>query len=114
MKWCNPYRQLLDAGVVVAFGSDGLPFGPMFGVWGAVNHPVEESRISLVEAIKCYTLNCAYASFQENELGSIEVGKFADIAVFNGDLTKIPKSDLRTVECYMTILDGKIVYQRNP
>ena len=86
----------------------------MFGVWGAVNHPVEESRISLVEAIKCYTLNCAYASFQENELGSIEVGKFADIAVFNGDLTKIPESDLRTVECYMTILDGKIVYQKNP
>ena len=114
MRWCNPYRQLLDAGVVVAFGSDGLPFGPMFGVWGAVNHPVEESRISLVEAIKCYTLNCAYASFQENELGSIEVGKFADIAVFNGDLTKIPESDLRTVECYMTILDGKIVYQKNP
>ena len=114
MKWCNPYRQLLDAGVVVAFGSDCLPFGPMFGIWGAVNHPVEESRISLVEAVKCYTLNCAYAAFQEDKLGSIEAGKYADIAVFNGDMTSIPKSDLHTVECYMTILDGKIVYQKNP
>ncbi|NQT07655.1 amidohydrolase [Candidatus Bathyarchaeota archaeon] len=114
MRWCNPYRQLLDAGVVVAFGSDGMPFGPMFGVWGAVNHPVEESRISLVEAVKCYTLNCAYAAFQEDEVGSIEVGKYADIAVFNGDMTSIPASELHTVECYMTILDGKIVYQRNP
>jgi hypothetical protein len=114
MRRCNPYRQLLDAGVPVAFGSDCLPFGPMFGIWGAVNHPVEESRISLVEAVKCYTLNSAYAAFQEDEVGSIEVGKLADIAVFNGDLTKIPKSDLHTVECYMTILDGKIVYQKSP
>jgi len=114
MRWCNPYRQLLDAGVVVAFGSDCMPFGPMFGIWGAVNHPVEESRISLVEAIKCYTLNCAYAAFQEDEVGSIEVGKYADIAVFNGDMTSIPASELHTVECYMTILDGKIVYQKNP
>jgi hypothetical protein len=114
MRWCNPYRQLLDAGVVVAFGSDGLPFGPMFGIWGAINHPVEESRITLVEAVKCYTLNCAYAAFQEDEVGSIEAGKYADIAVFNGDMTSIPKSDLHTVECYMTILDGKIVYQKNP
>ena len=114
MRWCNPYRQLLDAGVVVAFGSDGMPFGPMFGIWGAVNHPVEESRISLVEAVKCYTLNCAYAAFQEDEVGSIEAGKYADIAVFNGDMTSIPTSDLHTVECYMTILDGEIVYQKNP
>ena len=113
MRWCNPYRQLLDAGVVVAFGSDGMPFGPMFGVWGAVNHPVEESRISLVEAVKCYTLNSAYAAFQEDEVGSIEAGKYADIAVFNDDMTSIPTSDLHTVECYMTILDGKIVYQKN-
>jgi len=113
MRWCNPYRQLLDAGVVVAFGSDGMPFGPMFGIWGAVNHPVEESRISLVEAVKCYTLNCAYSSFQEDEVGSIEAGKYADIAVFNGDMTSIPTSDLHTVKCYMTILDGEIVYQKN-
>ena len=114
MRWCNPYRQLLDAGVVVAFGSDGMPFGPMFGIWGAVNHPVEESRISLVEAVKCYTLNGAYAAFQEDEVGSIEVGKLADIAVFEGDLTKVPVSDIHAAECVMTILDGKIVYQKDP
>lgn len=114
MRWCNPYRQLLDAGVVVAFGSDGMPFGPMFGIWGAVNHPVEENRISLVEAVKCYTFNCAYASFQEDKLGSIEAGKLADMAVLDGDLTKVPESDLHAVECYMTVLDGEIVYQKNP
>ncbi len=114
MRWCNPYRQLLDAGVVVAFGSDGMPFGPMFGIWGAVNHPVEESRISLVEAVKCYTLNGAYAAFQEDEVGCIEVGKLADIAVFEGDLTKVPVSDIHAAECVMTILDGKIVYQKDP
>lgn len=114
MRWCNPYRQLLDAGVVVAFGSDCVPIGPMFGIWGAVNHPVEESRISLVEAVKCYTLNGAYAAFQEDEVGSIEVGKLADIAVFEGDLTKVPVSDIHAAECIMTILDGKIVYQKDP
>jgi predicted amidohydrolase YtcJ len=113
MNWCNPYRKLLDVGVVVAFGSDGMPFGPMFGIWGAINHPVEENRISLVEAVKCYTLNCAYAAFQEEKLGSIEIGKLADIAVFDGDLTMIPTSDLLNVECVMTILDGNIVYQKN-
>jgi predicted amidohydrolase YtcJ len=76
----NPYRVLLDENINVAFGSDGMPFNPIYGIWSALNHGIKDARINLVEAIKCYTLNGAYASFEEEIKGSIETGKLADIA----------------------------------
>ncbi|MFH2111089.1 MAG: amidohydrolase [Candidatus Bathyarchaeota archaeon] len=109
----NPYRVLLDEGITVAFGSDGMPFNPIYGIWSAVNHPIRESRISLVEAVKCYTLNSAYAGFHENHVGSVEAGKLADIAVFDRDLTEIAPETIRDAKCYMTLVNGKILYHRD-
>ena len=111
-RMSNPYRVLLDEGITVAFGSDGMPFNPIYGIWSAVNHPITESRIDLVEAVKCYTLNSAYAGFHEDYTGSIEVGKQADIAIFEKDLTEIPKEEIRNVNCYMTVVNGKILYMK--
>ncbi len=108
----NPYRALLDEGITVAFGSDGMPFNPIYGVWSAVNHPMRESRISLVEAVKCYTLNSAYAGFHEEYVGSVEAGKLADLAVFDRDLTEIPEEEIRDALCYMTLVNGKILFHR--
>ncbi len=108
----NPYRILLDEGVTVAFGSDGMPFHPIYGVWSAVNHGIKDARIKLVEAIKCYTLNGAYASFEEDIKGSVEVGKLADIAVIDRDLTKTKPEDIRDVKVYMTLVNGKILYHK--
>ena len=108
----NPYRILLDEGIMVCFGSDGMPFNPIYGIWSAVNHPIRSSRITLEEAVRCYTLNSAYAGFEEDLKGSVEVGKLADIAVFDRDLTEIPREEIREAEAYMTIVNGKTLYHR--
>ena len=106
----NQYRAMLDEGIRVAFGSDGMPFNPIYGIWSAVNHPIKEHRITLEEAVMCYTLNSAYAGFHEEKIGSVEVGKLGDIAVFDGDLTEIPIEEIRDAKCYMTLVNGKILY----
>lgn len=108
----NPYRLLLDEGVRVAFGSDCMPFNPLYGLWSAVNHPIRESRITLEEAVRCYTLEAAYASFEEELKGSVEPGKLADITILDGDLTEMPSDRIKDVPVYMTIVDGKILYRR--
>jgi predicted amidohydrolase YtcJ len=111
-KLNNPYRIMLDEGITFAFGSDGMPFNPIYGVWSAVNHGIKETRIKLTEAIKCYTLNGAYASFEEDLKGSIEIGKLADIAIVDRDLTKIKGEDIRDAKVYMTFVGGKILYHK--
>jgi predicted amidohydrolase YtcJ len=109
-RMSNPYRWMLDEGIPIAFGSDGMPFDPMYGIWSAVNHPIRNNRITLEEAVRCYTLNSAYAGFEEKMIGSIEPGKLADLAVFKSDLSEISKKEIRDVNCYMTLVNGKILY----
>ena len=121
----NPYRRLLDLGFHMPFGSDGMPFHPLYGIWSAVNHPQPKSRITVEEAVRCFTLEGAYVTREESIKGTIEPGKLADIAIFDGDLTgdwfKLKNSDPATVErtkteikrkcAWMTILDGEIVHK---
>ncbi len=106
----NPYRLLLDEGIKLAFGSDCMPFHPLYGIWSAVNHPVKDSRITLEEAVRAYTLDPAYASFEEDIKGSIEPEKLADIAVLEKDLTEIPVEEIKDVRVYMTLVGGKVRY----
>ena len=111
----NPYRRLLDEGIRVAFGSDcgycpPWPFNPIYGLWAAVNHPIEGSRITLEEAIRGYTLGAAYASFEERIKGSIEAGKLADVAVLSKDLTAIPKEEILDVTVDLTMVGGEILW----
>jgi len=65
------------------------------------------------EALKTYTLNAAYASFDENKKGTIEVGKFADLTVLSDDLLDVPLGEIKKAKVEMTIVDGKIVYSRS-
>ncbi|MFQ6126541.1 MAG: amidohydrolase [Candidatus Heimdallarchaeota archaeon] len=116
LRLSNPYRKMLDEGIKVAFGSDcgycpPWPFNPLYGIWSAVFHPIEESRISLEEAVKCYTLYGAYASFEEDIKGSIEPGKLADIAILSEDLSVIPPEQIKNVEVDLTMVGGKIHWQ---
>jgi predicted amidohydrolase YtcJ len=118
LKLCNPFRRLLDEGIVVAFGSDcgycpPWPFNPLYGLWAAINHPIEESRLSLKEAVKCYTLNGAYASFEEKIKGSIEPGKLADITILSKDLTSINSQNIKDVKTELTMVDGCIQWRIN-
>ena len=108
----NPYKALLDEGVKLSFGSDCMPFNPIYGIHSAVNHPIRESRISLVEAVKAFTLDAAYSSFEEDIKGSIEPGKLADITIFEGDLTKTSVEKIKDAKVYMTIVSGKVLYYK--
>ena len=121
----NPYRRLIGLGVHVPFGSDGMPFHALYGVWSAVNHPMPGSRITVEEAVRAYTLEGAYATREEDVKGSIEPGKLADITILHRDITgpwfrlesadpgvvEKAKKALKKTKAFMTILDGEIVYQ---
>ena len=106
----NPYRTLLDNDIVICSGSDGMPFNPIYGIWSAVNHWIKDSRITLEEAVRSFTLDTAYASFEEDLKGSIETGKLADITIVKEDLTEIPSDDIKDATVHMTIVGGKILY----
>jgi predicted amidohydrolase YtcJ len=111
-RFNNPYRLMIDEGITIAFSSDSMPFNPIYGIWSALNHGIKNARIKLTEAIKCYTLNGAYASFEEDIKGSVEPGKLADIAVIDCDLTEIKPEDINNAKVWMTIVNGKIRYHQ--
>ena len=69
-------------------------------------------RIAVLEALRLYTINSAYQSFDEDRLGSIEVGKLADFVILNRDILTIPKEEIKDINVDSTIVGGKIVYVR--
>ncbi len=105
----DPHRTVLDMGVKLAFGSDGMPFGPLYGIHCAVNAPHPAQRISVEEAIQAYTLGAAYAAFEEQRLGSLEPGKLADFIVLSQDPTRPKNISKITVE--RTYLAGRRVFE---
>lgn len=123
IEYTYPFRTFLDEGVLLCFGSDWYvaPLSPILGIYAAVTRRtlddknpegwIPEQKISVEEAIKCYTINNAYAAFEEEIKGSIEVGKFADFVILNEDILTIEPEKIKDVTVFMTILDGKIVYQ---
>ena len=84
---------------------------PLYGIWAAVNHHIEASSISLEEAIRCYTLDAAYASFGEGLKGSLEPGKLADVVVLSEDLSSIDPGSIKDVTVELTMVGGKIEYR---
>ena len=105
----NPLRRIIDSGIKVAFGSDCMPLSPLYGIHWAVNAPFKDQRISVKEAIKCYTLGGAYASFGEEMKGSIEIGKLADLVVLSEDPFEKP-NEIKEIRVLMTIVGGRVVY----
>ena len=87
-----------------------------YGIYAAVtrrtvdgqnpNGWIPSEKISVEDAIKCYTLNAAYASFEEKIKGSIEVGKLADFVVLSGDILTIDPVKIKDVKVTMTVYDG--------
>ena len=105
----NRYRDMLDAGVRLAFGSDGMPMDPLLGVHHAVNAPAEAQRLTVTEALRAYTRGAAYAGFDEHRLGTVAVGKRADLVAL--DASPWERADeIRDVDVAMTVVDGEVVY----
>ena len=125
LAYFQPYKSLFDNGVIVGGGSDHMqkigslrsinPYNPFLGMWITLTrqprwtdqplHP--EQRISREQAIRLYTLNNAYLTFEEKEKGSLEKGKLAD-----RDILTCPVDEVRSVQVEQTYLGGKLVYTR--
>jgi predicted amidohydrolase YtcJ len=106
-RWCNPFRTLLASGVPCIFGSDGMPPGPLFGIAGAVNHPLPEERVTPAEAIACSSSRPHGLAPHKREAGRLEPGQLADLVV----LDRNPLAeDLDTVKVLVTVIDGETVF----
>lgn len=112
----EPYRELLASGADLAFGSDAsiTDFNPLFGIYAASgdNSASDTQAISVEEAVRAYTLGSAFAEFQEDVKGSIEVGKLADFVILSEDIFTAKHEAIRNAKVLMTVLDGKIVFER--
>ncbi|TLZ56379.1 MAG: amidohydrolase [Methanobacteriota archaeon] len=86
----NPYRRIARLGIPLCFGSDGMPYGPLYGIHWAVNGYFEDQRLSPEEAFRAYTAGGAYASFEEHEKGTLGAGKLADFVILDGDPFRNP------------------------
>lgn len=107
----DDHRAIMKSGVKIAFGSDAsmVDLNPLLGIHAAVN--VGNRSISVVEAVRAYTLGSAYAEFQEKQKGTIEVGKFADIIILSDDIFTMNSRRIGSVKVLMTILNGKVVFE---
>jgi predicted amidohydrolase YtcJ len=116
------WRSLLDAGAVIAGGSDApVERGdPLIEFYAAVARKDLEGKsgedwrpgqkVSRAEALAMFTSAPAFASFQEADLGTIEVGKKADFTVFSKDIITAPEAEILTAKPVMTVVDGEVVY----
>ena len=110
---------MLKGGALLAFGSDAPieTFDPLIGIHAAVTRQRKDGtpangwypaqRLTVDEVIYGYTLGAAYAGYSDHELGSIEVGKLADLTVFSRDLTAIPPDEILGVKVERVMVDGE-------
>lgn len=124
IKTTYAFRTLLDTGAKLAFGSDWYvaPPTPLEGIYAAVTRRtldgknpdgwVPEQKITVEEALRAYTIDAAYASFDEKIKGSLEPGKLADLVIINQDITQIQPVEIWNTKVMMTIIDGEILFQR--
>ena len=118
------FKSLLDAGATLALGSDWpvAPLNPLIGIYAAVTRQTTdgknpggwfpEQKLSLEEAIKGFTLDGAKTEFSEGEKGSLAEGKLADLVVLDQNLFEITLEKIKDVRVNLTIVGGKIVYDR--
>ena len=107
-------------GLLVTFGSDDLPIDPRIGLYFAVTrrgpdgvqHGFAEEAVSRADAIRMYTANTTYLSWEEDIKGTLETGKLADFVVIDRDPLTVPEKELLTMNVDQTYLGGKLVYER--
>ena len=118
------WKSMLDMGIHTSGGSDApvVSFDAMENIYFAVTRKnisgqpqegwIPSEKMSVDEAVKLFTKNAAYASYTEDENGTIEVEKNADFVVLEKDIYKIDPDEIKTTKVDMTVLGGEIVYER--
>ena len=120
----NPFKTYLAKGIRWGGGSDFFvtPFPARYGLWASIAretlkgvygaHPFGTTEsVDVHTALRSYTVWAAHQLFLEDQIGSIETGKRADIAVWDRDVYTVPTDDIKDLKCEMTLFDGQIVYK---
>ena len=125
-KTTYAFKSLLETGAKVAFGSDWFvaPPTPLEGIYAAVTRRtlddrnpagwVPEQKITVEQALRAYTIDAAYASFEDTVKGSIERGKLADLVIIDRDLTQVAPETIRGARVTKTIVGGRVVFEALP
>jgi predicted amidohydrolase YtcJ len=123
-KGTYAFKSLLDANAKLAFGSDWFvaPPTPLEGIYAAVTRRtlddknpsgwIPEQKITVEDALRAYTAGSAFASFDESRKGSLTRGKLADLVIIDRDLTTIPPESVRDARITMTVVGGRVMYER--
>ena len=98
-----------EAGAPLAFGSDCMPLDPLYGVHEAVNAPTDAQSLGVTDALRAYTSGAAYAGFDEDRLGTLEVGKRADFVLLDDSPWDAPDA-VDAIDVVLTAVDGDVVY----
>jgi predicted amidohydrolase YtcJ len=124
LKGTYAFSSLIKAGAKLTFGSDWTvaPLTPIEGIYAAVTrrtldnnneggwYPAE--KITVEQALRCYTVNNAYAGFNEDKTGMLKAGMFADFVVLSQNLFKLNPADIRNTKVLSTFINGKEVYKK--
>jgi predicted amidohydrolase YtcJ len=123
-KGTYAFRSLLDAGATLAFGTDWnvAPLNPLISIYAAVTrrtldgkHPdgwVPEQKISVEEAVRAYTVGSAYAEFAEKVKGTLTPGKLADLVMLDQNIFEIDPVQIQNAKVLLTIMDGRVVFEK--
>jgi hypothetical protein len=133
-KYLNTFigvKTWKDAGVTVALNADHMqgfdpigslnPYHPLLAMQATITRKTDsgqligpDERISREDALRMTTINAAYLGFEETKKGSLEVGKLADVAILTHDYLKMPEDQIKDIKAFVTIVDGKVVYEAKP
>lgn len=108
----NNFRYILDSGIVLCGGSDSdiNEINPLLAIHAAVNHPKKHHSIEPVEALGMFTVNSAFANFEEDIKGSLEKGKYGDFVVLDKDILTVDKDCIKDIVVESTYKEGNMVF----
>jgi hypothetical protein len=116
----SPLQRLQDAGIPFSLGTDNLPISLFHPIWQAIARRDEKTgdvvapaqRLSRQDALSAATMGGAMVCMDEDNRGSLEVGKLADFAVLDADPLTVPEDDIKDIAAELTVVGGRIVYER--
>ena len=105
----HPYRTLLDAGIPICGGSDSpvTPYDPLTGIQAAILHPNPDQRLSVREALRMFTVTAAWSAFEEDEKGTLAIGKRADLVVLEADPLAVSAADIGGIGIHSAYVGGQ-------